>query len=188
MLRQIEARQERLRELNQATATLGDLKKEIASLEEAIRFFQSKLPNEKEMDKVLREVWRLAEANHLATKSIRTLPVDDKVAAAGPREQPIAVQLEGDFRGFYGFLQALENQPRIMRINSMTVGKLKDAPEGQVQAAFNMSIFFERTGRAAAVSKDPRRTMSRDDIQSRTGPRRPAGRGARPEPSRPGAS
>jgi Tfp pilus assembly protein PilO len=141
--RRIEDRQQRLRELNEATATLGDLKQEIAALEEAIRFFQSKLPSEKEMDKVLREVWRLAEANHLATKSIRTLPVDDKVTT-GPREQPIAVQLEGDFRGFYSFLQALENQPRIMRINSMTLTKLKNAPEGQVQASFNMSIFFER--------------------------------------------
>jgi Tfp pilus assembly protein PilO len=144
MLRQIEARQERLRELDEATASLGNLKDEIAALEEAIRFFQSKLPSEKEMDKVLREVWRLAETNHLATKSIRTLPVDDKAPATGPREQPIAVQLEGDFRGFYAFLQELENQPRIMRINSMTLGKLKNAPEGHVQASFNMSIFFER--------------------------------------------
>ncbi len=149
MMRQIEARQERLRELNQATATVGDLKQEIAALEEAVRFFQSKLPSEKEMDKVLREVWRLAEANKLATKSIRTLPVEEKAASAGAREQPIAVQLEGDFRGFYSFLQALENQPRIMRINSMTVSKLKNAPQGQAQATFNMSIFFERAGATA---------------------------------------
>jgi type IV pilus assembly protein PilO len=145
MLRQIAFRHDRLRDLNQATATLGDLKKEITSLEEAIAFFQSKLPNEKEMDKVLREVWQLAETNHLATKSIRTLPPQDKEGAAGPREQPIAVALEGDFRGFYGFLQSLENQPRIMRINSMTLAKLKDAPQGQVEVAFNMSIFFERS-------------------------------------------
>jgi Tfp pilus assembly protein PilO len=146
MLQQIEARQERLRELNMATATIGDLKKEIASLEEAIRFFQSKLPNEKEMDKVLREIWRLAEANQLMAKSIRTLPLSEQAAtSAGPCEQPIAVQLEGDFRGFYGFLQSLENQPRIMRINKMTVGKLKNAPEGQVQVNFDMSIFFDRT-------------------------------------------
>jgi Tfp pilus assembly protein PilO len=148
MLRQIEARQERLRELNTATATIGDLKKEIASLEEAVRFFQSKLPNEKEMDKVLREIWRLAEANQLMAKSIRTLPVSDQAAAsAGPHEQPITVKLEGDFRGFYGFLQSLENQPRIMRISKMTVGKLKDAPEGQVQVDFDMSIFFDRAGK-----------------------------------------
>jgi Tfp pilus assembly protein PilO len=146
MLRQIDARQARLRELNKATATIGDLKREIASLEDAIKFFQSKLPNEKEMDKVLREIWQLAESNQLLAKSIRTLPVPDKAAGApaGPRELPIAVQVEGDFRGFYAFLQSLESQPRIMRINSMTMTKLKDAPEGQVQVDFNMSIFFER--------------------------------------------
>lgn len=146
MLRQIEARQERLRELNRATATIGDLKKEIVSLDEAIRFFQSKLPNEKEMDKVLREIWRLAEANQLMAKSIRMLPVSDQATTSvGPHEQTVAVQLEGDFRGFYGFLQSLENQPRIMRIHKMTVGKLKNASQGQVQVDFDMSIFFDRT-------------------------------------------
>ena len=146
MLRQIEARQQRLRDLNKATAALGDLRKEIGALADAMRFFQSKLPNEKEMDKVLREVWRLAEDNHLAAKSLRTLPSSDAASAdQGTREQIIAVQVEGDFRGFYGFLQALENQPRIMRIPKMTIGKLKNAPEGQVQVNFDMSVFFERS-------------------------------------------
>lgn len=148
MMAQIETRQERLRELNQATATIGDLRQEIASMEKAVSFFQSRLPNEKEMDQVLREVWRLAETNHLATKSIRTLPPAEQADRSAPREQPIAVQLEGDFVGFCAFLQSLESQPRIMRINSMTVGKLANAPEGQVQASFQMSIFFERAGAA----------------------------------------
>jgi len=36
MVREIEARQAKLRELNKATATLGDLKKEIADLDEGV--------------------------------------------------------------------------------------------------------------------------------------------------------
>ncbi|MFA6133124.1 MAG: type 4a pilus biogenesis protein PilO [Phycisphaerae bacterium] len=161
MLQQIEARQDRLRELNQATATIGDLKKEIAALEEAVQFFQSKLPNAKEMDKVLREVWQLAEQNQLTTKSIRTLPPSDKSMSAemGLREQPIAMQLDGDFRGFYTFLQALENQPRIMRISRMTLEKAKAAPngasEGQVQARFDMTIFFEKSKEEVCPPKTP---------------------------------
>jgi Tfp pilus assembly protein PilO len=144
MLSQIEARQTKLRALSQTTAMIGDLQTEIASLEKGINFFQSKLPNEKEMDQVLQEVWRLAEANRLVTKSIRTLQKKDEPGAApGPNEQPISVQFEGDFTGFYSFLLALETQPRIMRISQMTLKKLDKAGEGMMQASFVMSIFFE---------------------------------------------
>jgi Tfp pilus assembly protein PilO len=69
---QIAAKQRHLQKLNRATATIGNLKEEIANLDKAIQFFRSKLPNEKEIDKVLEEVWRLAEANNLTTKGIYT--------------------------------------------------------------------------------------------------------------------
>lgn len=150
MLQQIEVKRAKLHELNYATGTIGDLKTEIASLEKAIKYFQSKLPNEKEIDKVLKEVWLLAEENKLATKSIRTLA---KVGENGftssdspHSEQPIDMQLEGDFMGFYTFLQALENQPRIMRVSKMTLSKTEKGPEGSMTAKFSMSIFFERDG------------------------------------------
>jgi len=147
MLAEIEAKQEKLRSLNQATATIGDLKQEIASLDKAIGFFRSKLPTEKEMDKVLREVWRLAEANHLTTKSIRQLNSKSEMILteeAGPyAEQPISVKLEGHFAGFYGFLLALERQPRIMRIQEMEIAKHRKAPDGHIDAECKISVFFE---------------------------------------------
>jgi len=146
MMEQIEARQAKLRQLNKATATIGDLKKEIDALETAIGFFRSKLPDEKEIDKILREVWKLAERNHLKTKSIRALrqKANGFVRVGGPHaEQPITVQLEGDFMGFYAFLQALEAQPRITRIRHMKLEKLDKGPEGAMQAEFEMSVFFQ---------------------------------------------
>lgn len=147
MRKQIDARQAKLRELNRATGTIGDLKTEISSLSQAISFFQSKLPSEKEIDKILQEVWLLAESNKLATKSIRTLTRQTGMfttAGSEQAEQPIAVMLEGDFHGFYSFMLALENQPRIMRIQSMKIKKPKGAPEGTVSVEFEMSIFFEK--------------------------------------------
>ncbi len=59
------------------------------------------------------------------------------------RAQPIAVSLEGSFLGFYSFLQALENQPRIMRVRKMALVKVKKGPPGNMQADFTMTIFFE---------------------------------------------
>jgi Tfp pilus assembly protein PilO len=154
MMKQIEAKQTKLRALNQAMGMIGDLKSEIASLNKAVKFFESKLPNEKEIDKVLQEVWKLAEASQLATKSIRTLersPQNCFASGDGPHtEQPIAMQLEGDFMGFYTFLQAMENQPRIIRIHKMSLTKAektsegKPAPEGRMLAEFTVSVFFER--------------------------------------------
>lgn len=149
MLKQVELRRAKLQNLNKATGTIGDLKKEVASLTKAIAFFQSKLPSEKEIDKVLKELWIPAEANRLITKSIRTLERASEKSFTSPggpyAEQPIAMQLEGDFRGFYAFLQAMENQPRIMRIHRMTLKKPDKGPEGRLQATFVMSIFFERS-------------------------------------------
>jgi len=148
MLKETEAKQAKLRALNQTTGAIGDLKKEIDSLEKAVSFFQSKLPPEKEIDKVLKEVWQLAESNRLITKSIRTLQrttEETAQAASSPHaEQPIAMQLDGDFVGLYGFLLALENQPRIMRINNMKLKKADKGSEGQMQATLEMSVFFER--------------------------------------------
>ena len=152
MMKQIEIRQQKLQALNRATATIGNLKVEIASLEEAIKFFRSKLPSEKEIDKVLQEVWRLAEANKLTTKSIRTLKtVSSSVTLADPAgpyaEQSISMQLEGSFTGFYGFLLALESQPRIMRIQQMDIKKVDKQGEGYIRADCTVSVFFERSGK-----------------------------------------
>lgn len=146
----IAAKQRQLQKLNRATATIGNLKEEIANLDQAIQFFQSKLPNEKEMDKVLEEVWRLAESNNLTTKGIyatRSNGASPFVPAGATQvEQPIKMEFEGDFMGFYSFLIALEAQPRIMRIREIKLepeNSGSDDQEGLVKASLMMSIFFE---------------------------------------------
>ena len=146
---QVAAKRERLKAVNKATATIGDLEKEIEALNKAINFLRAKLPSEKEIDKVLQEVWGLAEENHLVTKSIRTmdrkkLPAD-MAASMGQGEQPITIQLEGSFLGFYAFMQALEKQPRIMLVREMNMLKPEKSPEGYVSVEFIVTIFFENS-------------------------------------------
>ena len=159
MRKQLEAKQAKLQALNRATGTIGNLQREIGQLEKGMRFFESKLPSEKEIDKVLREVWRLAEANDLTTKSIRTqrrAGPGRYAAGHGAQEQPIEMKLEGDFAGFYGFLQALENLPRIMRIHKMEINKNNRGEQGQIQASFVVSIFFEASDRRRPARKENR--------------------------------
>jgi type IV pilus assembly protein PilO len=150
---QIQAKRLKLQALNRATATIDSLKSDIQEYNRAIDFFQSKLPAEKEMDKVLREVWELAQACNLTAKSVRTEKRQGPVMlsdTAGPyAEQPVCLELDGDFNsGLYSFLLALEKKARITRIHTMTVEKnsAKDDGEGLVHATLVMSIFFERNG------------------------------------------
>jgi type IV pilus assembly protein PilO len=146
--RQIEAKRAKLRQLNRATATLGDLKGEITDLEEAIGYFRSKLPHEKEIEKVLREIWTLAQANDMQATSIKPSPNEGNTFGGEGKysEQLIAVQLKGSFMGLYAFLQDLENQPRITRILDMTISRVRgnDSDNPVVTAKFTMTVFFEK--------------------------------------------
>src|SRR5687768_12122249 len=59
--------------LKQATAGIDDLARKIDELQKAIDFFESKLPQEREMDKILTEVSQMADGNTLQTRTVRTL-------------------------------------------------------------------------------------------------------------------
>lgn len=128
-----------LANLQRATAGIDDLGKKIEELQQAISFFEKKLPQEKEVDKILKEVWQMAEANSLQTKTVKTLKSE-----RGPNysEQPIQMNLSGDFNGYYAFLLQLEKLPRITRVSQMKLEKI-DERDGEMTAQMTLSIFFE---------------------------------------------
>src|SRR4051794_27942803 len=73
LLADIETKTRALSNLNQATAGIEDLSRKVEELQQAITFFESKLPQEKEIDKILKEVWQMAEKNSLTTKTVKTM-------------------------------------------------------------------------------------------------------------------
>ncbi len=146
LLTEIRTEQAAITNLKTATAGIADLGKKLDELQQAITFFESKLPQEKEMDKILKEVWQMAEANSLQTKTIRTLK-SEKTASFS--EQPIQLSLAGDFTGFYSFLLQLEKLPRLTRINEMRLEKISDR-DGEMSAQLTLSIFFEPDALAGA--------------------------------------
>jgi type IV pilus assembly protein PilO len=141
-----------LMNLKQATAGIDDLGRKIEELQQAIRFFESKLPQEKEVDKILKEVWQMAEANALQTKTVKTLKSE-----RGPNysEQPIQMHLSGDFNGFYEFLLQLEKLPRITRVSQMKLEKI-DERDGEMSGQLTLSIFFEPDASTATASVNAR--------------------------------
>lgn len=134
--------------LDQKTAGIDNIGRKIEDLQKAISFFEKKLPQEREVDKILKEVWQMAEANSLQTKTVKTLKSE-----RGPNysEQPIQMNLAGDFNGFYAFLLQLEKLPRITRVSQMKLEKINER-DGEMSAQMTLSIFFEpETGATASA-------------------------------------
>jgi type IV pilus assembly protein PilO len=139
LLAEISSKQTALANLKSSTAGIDDLGHKIDELQKAIAFFEGKLPQEREVDKILKEVWQMAEANNLVTRTVKT-----QKSERGPNysEQPITMALAGDFNGFYSFLLQLEKLPRITRVTQMKLEKMQER-DGSMTASLTLSIFFE---------------------------------------------
>lgn len=122
-----------------STAGIEDMNAKIDELSSAIKFFEQKLPEERDVGDILQQVWDMAKTNSLQSKTVKP----DK-AEVGPNysELPIQMSLSGDFNGFYSFLMQLEKLPRITRITQMKLEKNKDR-DGEATAQLTLSIFFE---------------------------------------------
>ena len=129
----------KLAELEKATAAVEDLNKELEELEDAISFFESKLPPSSDVYVILEDVTLIAQKHGLRPKTIRTLAQKNN---SGYIEQPLKMELEGDFNSYYSFLLELERLDRITKIREIEFKK-KAGSEGLTNVSFVVSIFFQ---------------------------------------------
>jgi Tfp pilus assembly protein PilO len=129
-----------LAKLQEVTQRITNLQQEVQRLEGALRFFDSRLPAQTEIDVILREVWLIAESKALTPRSVRT-----KKPESGPRcnTQPITMAFEGPFDSFYQFLLGLEQLPRITKVREISIQK-SPTQEGNILVDMTMDIFFEK--------------------------------------------
>ncbi len=149
VFRPMDAKNEQIRASNQerqqkldrleVAQHIEDVGEEIEELKSVIAMFEDKLPAEKEVEVILKEVWEVATSRGLRPKSVRT-----GKAEKGPlySELPIEMEIVGDFDGFYSFLLDLERLSRITRVPEMELEKSRDT-EGHMVAEFTLLIFFE---------------------------------------------
>ena len=135
----VDSKQEQLIKFEEATAAAEDITKQLDKLQEAIDFFESKLPPKSQIHEVLEQVTVIAQKEGLKPKTIRTLSNKDN---SGYVEQPIKMELVGNFSSFYSFLLELEKLPRIMKIRELELDK-HNFSEGEISASFIVSIFFQ---------------------------------------------
>lgn len=129
----------KLRELETAPDVLDDINAQLKRLENSIKILESKLPPKNEIHTVLEDVTVIAQSNGLTPKTIKTL---SQKSSNGYIEQPIKMELHGDFNSYYSFLLSLEKLDRITKIREMIIKRDSDE-EGAMSASFVISIFFQ---------------------------------------------
>jgi len=135
----LETKLSQLGKFGKAATAADDLSKQLEELEEAIKFFENKLPPESKIHEVLEQVTVIAQKQGLKSKTFRTLKKKDN---SGYVEQPLRMELVGNFSSFYSFLLEIEKLPRIIKIRELKLDK-KKITEGQISADFILSIFFQ---------------------------------------------
>ncbi len=135
----LETKLSQLSKFGKAATAAEGLSKQLDELEEAIKFFENKLPPTSQIHVVLEQVTVIAQKQGLKSKTFRTLRQKNN---SGYIEQPLRMELVGNFSSFYSFLLELEKLPRIIKIRELKLDK-KTIADGQVSADFILSIFFQ---------------------------------------------
>ncbi len=151
---QIIEKRGKLDQLRLATQRIDDLGREIGRLSEAVILFEQKLPAQRDVEVILKEVWELAMQHGLTPKSVRT---DEPVMSEMYAELPLRMMIVGDFDGFYSFLLDLEKLQRITRLPQARLERIDGQTIGQIKADLVLSIFYEPPGAADKDTADKER-------------------------------
>ncbi|MFG0258050.1 MAG: type 4a pilus biogenesis protein PilO [Phycisphaerales bacterium JB043] len=136
---EIQHKESELSQLASETARIKDLENEHREIRAQIDGIESRLPSDKDVDKILEQVADIARKNNLKLPKFKT---DKPVRYAAYYELPLEMKLVGQFSSFYGFMLDLENLERITRMPDLDI-KRSDKEEGGMEATFTLSIFFQ---------------------------------------------
>ncbi|MCH8864392.1 MAG: type 4a pilus biogenesis protein PilO [Chloroflexi bacterium] len=134
------SKQAELSQLREQAGRTEDLIAQNEKIKQDIAAIEARLPTNKEIDAIVRQVSDLAIDAGLAAPLVST---ENPVQAAMYMEQPIDMTINGDFRGFYDFLRHLEQLPRLTRIHQMRIQR-SDKVNGHMRADFRLSIYYEQ--------------------------------------------
>jgi type IV pilus assembly protein PilO len=137
--REIDHKHQMLDKLRETTSRNEDLQRANEEIQKNIQSIEARLPSNKEVDDVVRQVSDLAVESGLEPPNIES---DKPVAAALYMEQPLKMKITGNFNGFYEFLIRLEQLPRITRLPDMKITRANDN-DGFMHAEFVLSIYFQ---------------------------------------------
>lgn len=125
--------------LQEETSRNADLVKANEEIQRSVKVIEARLPSNKEVDAIVRQVSDLAVQSGLNPPAIKS---SKPLKAAVYMEQPLEMEVTGDFLGFFTFIAHVEKLPRITRIHDLKItGIQKDDVE--MKAEFTLSIYFQ---------------------------------------------
>ena len=160
---EIQAKEQMLDKLSATTRQSADLARANAEVSKAISLIEARLPQGKDVDKILNQIADLARTSHLEIPKIKA---DKPVAAANYMEQPLDIVMTGDFDNFYTFLLKIEQLDRITRLLNLKLTR-QEKDNGTMEAKFTLSIYFEPD---AGDSPTPRVAAIAEPAPSTSGP------------------
>ncbi|MBN1942016.1 MAG: type 4a pilus biogenesis protein PilO [Phycisphaerae bacterium] len=155
MQAQIQEKQRLLEEIETSRPrAIGNLQKDIENLKDVVSGQQARLPQDEKIEKVFEDLSNLAAVNQLRIHQIRTNQTPSNPASEqehpGIEEQGFLLELEGEFQGVQAFLETLEKQSRILRLDEIRLLRdSKKSEDSTVQANFRLR-FFSRKGTKAS--------------------------------------
>lgn len=128
-----------LTKLREETARNADLERANAEMGASIAAIEARLPTNKEVDQIVRQVSDLAVQCGLTAPAIKS---GKPLKAALYMEQPLEIETGGDFIGFYQFMLRVEQLKRITRVSDLQL-KRSEKDNGKMTAKFTLSIYFQ---------------------------------------------
>lgn len=138
---EIEHKERMLQKLDAATSQATDLERANAKIAEKIRLIEERLPSDKEVDVILKQIAEIGQAQKLTIKKVTAKPA---LKSSRFMEKPLEMTIEGNFDNFYTFLLEVEKLERITRVPTLVLER-SSANDGSMGAKFTLSIYFEPT-------------------------------------------
>lgn len=140
-----------LTKLREETSRNADLQKANEELHRTVTLIEQRLPSNKEVDAIVRQVSDLAVTAGLQPPAIKSAK---PVQSALYMEQPLEMEVSGGFLGFFKFIADVEKLPRITRIHDLKITS-QAGKDVELKAEFTLSIYFQDDKAVASAEKNP---------------------------------
>jgi type IV pilus assembly protein PilO len=121
-------------------ATLRRFRAQAEALKKRLETAQARLPSEREIPGLYRQLSDLALQSGLAVTLFASRPAEERDTVA---EIPIAVTAEGTYHQLAGFLSRMGRIPRIVNLGDFRLGGI-DRPTGTLRAEMTLATYLMR--------------------------------------------
>jgi len=151
MTKDVEHKKMMLEKLRAETTKNADIHRTNEELRKSVAMIEQRLPSNKEVDAIVRQVSELAISSGLGAPGIKS---SKPFKSALYMEQPLEMDVIGDFAGFFNFILEVEKLPRITRIHDLKIQSLLKG-DAELRAQFTLSIYFQDDSTSVASGAKP---------------------------------